>query len=195
MVKVIDDFETKQLDEIQEELKTDDWHLDKMHDIILNSLEAEDLITKKLRLASTERKITRWDRLADKVANFWWSRSFIMIFGGLMIVWMSVNIYLAFFDAAFDPYPFILLNLMLSTIAALQAPIIMMSQNRKETKDRKRAENDYMVNLKSEIGIKMLNEKIDLLIIEKMTKLFDMQKEQLTYLKKILPDMPEASQS
>ena len=86
---------------------------------------------------------------------------------------------------AFDPYPYILLNLCLSTLAALQAPIIMMSQNRKEEKDRQRAENDYIVNLKSEIGIKMLNEKIDVLIIEEMWRLFTIQQEQLELLKKI----------
>lgn len=185
MVQFLEDFETKQLDKIEEELKTENGKLDKIHEIILNSIEEEELITRKLKLASIERKITFWDILADKVASFGGSRTFISIFLSFMIGRMIINIYLAFFQKSFDPYPFTLLNLTLSTIATLQWPIIMMSQNRKDSKDRKRAENDYMVNLKSEIGIKMMNDKIDLLIIEKMTKLFELQQQQLTLLEEI----------
>jgi uncharacterized membrane protein len=91
---------------------------------------------------------------------------------------MSLNVFI-YLDKGFDPYPFILLNLILSTIAAIQAPVIMMSQNRKEERDRQRAEDDYMVNLKSEIELRNLHEKIDLLITEQMKNLFEIQQSQM----------------
>ena len=104
-------------------------------------------------LEEEEEQLTLGQRVADRVASFGGSWPFIGIFGGLMSVWMGVNILRA---ADFDPYPFILLNLMLSTLAALQAPIIMMSQNRHAVKDKLLAENDYQVNLKAEIGVQSL---------------------------------------
>ena len=93
-----------------------------------------------------------------------------------MLVWMGINLFLL--SRPFDPYPFILLNLFLSTIAALQAPIIMMSQNRKEEKDRQRAVNDYLINLKAEIEVRNLHQKLDLLISEQMKTLFEIQQVQ-----------------
>ncbi|MGI6110157.1 MAG: DUF1003 domain-containing protein [Eubacteriaceae bacterium] len=98
-------------------------------------------------------------RAADKVAQFAGSWGFIFSFCAMMVVWMIINIMMA--DQAFDAYPFILLNLVLSCIAAIQAPLIMMSQNRQEEKDRKRAENDFIVNLKSELMVDNLHEKLD----------------------------------
>jgi CRP/FNR family transcriptional regulator, cyclic AMP receptor protein len=103
-------------------------------------------------IAEEEDKLTLGQRVADRVAAFGGSWPFIGIFGGLMAIWMTINAILGNLSA-FDPYPFILLNLMLSTLAALQAPIIMMSQNRQSSKDKALAENDYKVNLKSEMGI------------------------------------------
>jgi len=100
-----------------------------------------------------------------------------------MLVWVSVNVYLA--AKPFDPYPFILLNLLLSTIAALQAPVILMSQNRKEKKDRQRAVNDYLINLKSEIEIRNLHHKLDLLISEQMQTMFEIQKVQVDLMQEI----------
>jgi len=181
--KDVKEFQTNQINELEKSLKTGNQDLNKIHDIILHSLEEEELITKKLKEAHHDQKISFPDRLSDKIAEFGGSRSFIIVFGLVMAIWMTANVILA--SKAFDPYPYILLNLCLSTVAALQAPVIMMSQNRKETKDRQRAENDYIVNLKSEIGIKMLNEKIDVLIIEEMGRLFAIQQEQLELLKKI----------
>jgi uncharacterized membrane protein len=104
-------------------------------------------------LEEAEDKLTLGQRVADRVASFGGSWPFIFIFGGIMAVWMTTN---EIRGVVFDPYPFILLNLLLSTLAALQAPIIMMSQNRQATKDKLLAENDYMVNLKSEIGVQTL---------------------------------------
>ena len=101
-------------------------------------------------------------RAADAIAKFAGSWAFIFSFTGVLILWMVVNTLLA--AKAFDPYPFILLNLVLSCVAAIQAPLIMMSQNRQEEKDRRRAENDYKVNLKTEIMIEDLYDKVNLIL-------------------------------
>lgn len=104
-------------------------------------------------------KYTLGQRAADTIAKFAGSWAFIFSFAGVLLLWMVVNVVLA--TKAFDPYPFILLNLVLSCVAAIQAPLIMMSQNRQEAKDRERAENDYKVNLKNELIIDDLHQKLD----------------------------------
>ncbi len=131
-------------------------------------------------------------KLADKVASFGGSWKFIIIFGVFIFIWMIINIiFLA--SKAFDPYPFILLNLILSCIAALQAPVIMMSQNRQEEKDRERAQNDYMINLKSEMEVRMLHEKIDHLIINQQNKLLEIQQIQIDMLNDISEKIKKSS--
>ena len=107
-------------------------------------------------------KYTLGQRAADTIAKFAGSWAFIFSFAGVLILWMVVNAILA--TKAFDPYPFILLNLVLSCVAAIQAPLIMMSQNRQEEKDRRRAENDYKVNLKTEIMIEDLYDKVNAIL-------------------------------
>ena len=107
----------------------------------------------------SEKKYTLGQRAADAIAKFAGSWAFIFSFTGVLVLWMVVNIIMA--TKAFDPYPFILLNLVLSCVAAIQAPLIMMSQNRQEEKDRRRAENDYKVNLKTEIMIEALYDKVN----------------------------------
>ena len=107
-------------------------------------------------------KYTLGQRAADSIAKFAGSWAFIFSFSGVLILWMVVNVVLA--AGAFDPYPFILLNLVLSCVAAIQAPLIMMSQNRQEEKDRRRAENDYKVNLKTEIMIEDLYDKVNAIL-------------------------------
>lgn len=129
--------------------------------------------------------LTLGQRLADKVASFGGSWSFIVTFLLFMAVWIGSNI-LLLKDRSFDPYPFILLNLILSCIAALQAPIIMMSQNRQEEKDRERAKKDYMINLKSELEIRLLHEKIDHLIIHQQQELLEIQQLQIDMMNDIL---------
>ena len=104
-------------------------------------------------------KYTAGQRAADKIAKFAGSWAFIFSFTAVLVLWMVVNVVLA--KKAFDPYPFILLNLVLSCVAAIQAPLIMMSQNRQEEKDRRRAENDYKVNLKTEIMIEDMHNKLN----------------------------------
>lgn len=110
----------------------------------------------------SEKKYTLGQRAADAIAKFAGSWAFIFSFTGVLVLWMIVNILMA--AGAFDPYPFILLNLVLSCVAAIQAPLIMMSQNRQEEKDRRRAENDYKVNLKTEIMIEALYDKVNAII-------------------------------
>ena len=112
--------------------------------------------------AGEKEKYTLGQRAADAIAKFAGSWAFIFSFTGVLILWMAVNVLLA--AKAFDPYPFILLNLVLSCVAAIQAPLIMMSQNRQEEKDRRRAENDYKVNLKTEIMIEDLHDKVNAIL-------------------------------
>lgn len=111
---------------------------------------------------SEKEKYTLGQRAADVIAKFAGSWAFIFSFTGVLVLWMIVNTLLA--AKAFDPYPFILLNLVLSCVAAIQAPLIMMSQNRQEEKDRRRAENDYKVNLKTEIMIEDLYDKVNAIL-------------------------------
>ena len=115
-----------------------------------------------VRPEGEKEKYTLGQRAADSIAKFAGSWAFIFSFSGVLILWMVVNVLLA--ARAFDPYPFILLNLVLSCVAAIQAPLIMMSQNRQEEKDRRRAENDYKVNLKTEIMIEDLYDKVNAIL-------------------------------
>jgi uncharacterized membrane protein len=131
-------------------------------------------------------------RLADKVAAFGGSWAFILSFAGFLLVWITVNT-LVMITKPFDPYPFILLNLILSSIAALQAPVIMMSQNRQEEKDRERSRKDYMINLKSEVEIRMLHEKLDHLIMHQQQELIEIQKLQIDMMTDILAKLEHRS--
>lgn len=124
-------------------------------------------------------------RVADKVAEFGGSWTFIISFVVFLTLWIITNVFFLV-NKGFDPFPFILLNLILSCIAALQAPVIMMSQNRQEEKDRERAKNDYMINIKSELEIRMLHEKIDHLIMHQEEALIELQKVQIDMMNDIL---------
>lgn len=117
------------------------------------------LADSKISVDPSKEKITIGQKAADSIAKFAGSWAFIFSFTGALVLWMIVNVLLA--AKAFDPYPFILLNLVLSCVAAIQAPLIMMSQNRQEEKDRRRAENDYKVNLKTEIMIEDIYDKVN----------------------------------
>ena len=123
--------------------------------------------------------------VADKVAAFGGSWTFIIAFFVFISIWISSNV-IIFTNKEFDPYPFILLNLILSCIAALQAPVIMMSQNRQEEKDRERAKKDYMINLKTELEIRMLDDKIDHLVMHQQQELIEIQKVQIEMMNDIL---------
>ncbi len=151
--------------------------LNQFEEEILDNLKREELYVQKL-YDDYDRRLTKWDKLADTIATFGGSWKFIGIFGGFILVWMLVNI-VVLATRAFDPYPFILLNLILSCLAALQAPVIMMSQNRMEERDRMRAENDFKINMKAEIEIKILHEKMDHLINNQWQKLLEIQQIQI----------------
>lgn len=128
-------------------------------------------------------KASRGQRAADAVAAFGGSWTFIGLFAATMLTWILLNSFiLLLYDKAFDPYPYILLNLVLSMLAAIQAPIILMSQNRQAEKDRLTARHDYEVNLKAELEIMLLHEKLDVLREGQWDTLLDLQKEQLALL-------------
>lgn len=168
---------------LDELLTTQNVQLKKLNKIVSDSIKEEELLVQNLSLGIDE-PLNTSERLADKVATFGGSWRFIILFMLLLIVWIVINsVFLL--DKAFDPYPFILMNLILSCIAALQAPIIMMSQNRKESKDRKRSENDYLINLKAEIEIRTLHQKINLLMKDELESLFKIQKLQTEMLQRI----------
>ena len=124
-----------------------------------------------------DEQMTVGERLADKVAEFGGSWTFILLFAGFLVVWAIVNT-IVLVSSAFDPYPFVFLNLILSMLAAVQAPIIMMSQNRQATKDRLAAAHDYEVNLKAELEIMRLHEKLDEVRSQQLAKVIQQQEEQ-----------------
>ncbi|MCD8508436.1 MAG: DUF1003 domain-containing protein [Candidatus Pacebacteria bacterium] len=151
---------------------------------VIQSIVNEKPISENIDLEYQE-EITLGQRIADRVASFGGSWTFIISFGIFLAIWIILNMVLLS-QKSFDPYPFILLNLILSTLAALQAPVIMMSQNRQEEKDRERAEKDYVVNLKAELEIRALHEKIDHLMIKQQRELFEIQKIQIELMNEIL---------
>lgn len=121
------------------------------------------------------------ERVSDKIATFGGSWKFIFIFAFILFIWIGINSYVLL-TKPFDPFPFILLNLILSCIAAIQAPVIMMSQNRQEDRDRKRAEADYKINLKSELELRQLHQKVDHLLIQQWERMVEIQEVQLEVL-------------
>ena len=164
-------------------LKSENEQLIKLQKIVAQTIEEEKLIVENL-LHPPKETLTRGQSISDKVARFGGSWKFIISFSVILTLWILFNTLTPKRDD-FDPYPFILMNLVLSAIAALQAPIIMMSQNRKEEKDRKRSENDYLINLKAELEVRGLHQKIDLLLEEQIKILFESQAKQLEILKSI----------
>ncbi len=150
---------------------------------VIQSVSKNTMISTEVE--EDEQKITFGQKLADKVAEFGGSWGFIIFFMSFLVVWILLNVFWLS-NHGFDPYPFILLNLILSCIAAIQAPVIMMSQNRQEEKDRERAKKDYKINLKSELEIRELHEKIDHLIIHYQQDLLEIQKTQIDLLENIL---------
>ena len=153
---------------------------------VIQSVSKNTMISTEVE--EDEKEITFGQKLADKVAEFGGSWGFIIFFMSFLVAWILLNVFWLS-NHGFDPYPFILLNLILSCIAAIQAPVIMMSQNRQEEKDRERAKKDYKINLKSELEIRELHEKIDHLIIHYQQDLLEIQKTQIDLLENILHDV------
>jgi uncharacterized membrane protein len=155
---------------------------------VMQSIRDRSLITEKPD-GDTADKLTFGQRIADKMALFGGSWRFIIIFGIMLFLWISLNTFLIL-SKPYDPYPFILLNLILSCLAAIQAPVIMMSQNRQEMKDRDRSMNDYQVNLKAEIEIRQLHEKIDHMMVHQSNRMLEIQQIQLELLEQLLKKHP-----
>ena len=166
-------------DVLQEEI----GELSALDQEVIESLEQHEILSSDIS-KQFEKKLTFGERLSDHIAEFGGSWKFLITFGAVLLVWIAINGVLLV-THAFDPYPFILLNLILSCLAAVQAPIIMMSQNRAEARDRLRAENDYKVNLKAELEIRHLHEKIDHLLRRQYNRLFEIQQIQIELLEEL----------
>lgn len=162
---------------LQEVLESDRGDLDTLEAGVLESMRVQELLSENVNEAFDE-KLTMGQRLADQVASFGGSWRFIIGFAVLIFIWIVINS-LVLFYRPFDPYPYILLNLALSCLAAVQAPIIMMSQNRLETRDRLRSESDYRTNLKAELEVRLLHEKVDHLLTHQWQRLLEIQALQL----------------
>lgn len=176
----LNNYREKYLSDMMQEQLGELSSLDKT---VLAALNEKKLLSDQLE--DQAEPDTYGQRIADKVATFGGSWTFIISFMTFLLIWIAFNAFVLL-NKGFDPYPFILLNLILSCLAALQAPVIMMSQNRQEEKDRERSKKDYMINLKSEVEIRLLHDKIDHLIIHQQQELLEMQKIQLDTMKDLL---------
>ncbi len=169
---------------VEDALEEETGQLSALHEEVLESLKEHEILSKNLNL-EFEQDLTVWERMSDKVASFGGSWRFIGGFAVVIVIWVAVNS-IALLRQPFDPYPYILLNLVLSCLAAIQAPVIMMSQNRQDAKDRLRSEHDYQLNLKAELEIRHLNEKIDLLLTSQWRRLLEIQRIQMEVLEELV---------
>lgn len=165
---------------VEEMLMQERGELSDLDRRVAESLEHHETIAENVEEEYEDQRTTG-EKLSDQLASFGGSWAFLIVFFSFLVAWMAINVYQGE-KAAFDAYPFILLNLILSTIAAIQAPIIMMSQRRVEEKDRLRSENDYKVNLKAELEIRHLHEKVDHLLTKQWERLIELQQLQLEVL-------------
>jgi uncharacterized membrane protein len=183
-INELDSYRRRYLARLVEEEKGDLAFID---DDVMKAFRDNTVLSENIE-PEINAKLTIGQKLADKIAKFGGSWTFIVVFFSFLLIWMAINIWVLT-KKPFDPYPFILLNLILSCLAAIQAPIIMMSQNRQEQKDRQRAEHDYKINLKAELEIKLIGEKIDHLIAHQNKKLLEIQEIQVDYLEDLLKRM------
>jgi uncharacterized membrane protein len=168
---------------VQDLLQSERGELTALDEEVLDSLRTHQVLSANAE-TEFEQKWTYGEQLADRIATFGGSWTFLIIFTGFLLTWIAVNSAVLFWHPV-DPYPYILLNLMLSCLAAAQAPVIMMSQNRQEAKDRLRARNDYLVNLKAELEIRHLHEKIDHLLSHQWGRLVEIQEVQIDLLNEL----------
>jgi len=177
-----DDFNKYRIKYIIKLIEEEKGSIANLEEEVIRSIQENDLLT--FNTGKAEESLSIGEKIADEVASFGGSWKFIILFFIILLTWILINsIYIMI--KPFDPYPFILLNLILSCLAAIQAPIIMMSQNRQEKKDRIRSENDYKINLKSEIEIRTLHEKVDHLLLDQWSKMMRIQEIQLEILEEI----------
>ena len=164
-------------------LESERGELSSLENEVVRSLREHELLSSNVD-AEFEQKWSFGERLADKIATFGGSWTFLICFGVFLIIWIGINSFVVL-SHPLDPYPYIFLNLILSCLAAIQAPIIMMSQNRQEAKDRIRSQHDYQVNLKAELEIRHLHEKVDHLLSQQWERLVSIQEIQLELLSEL----------
>jgi uncharacterized membrane protein len=173
---------------VKDVLETEKGDLSTLEEQVMKSLKEHELLSKNINI-EFDRQLTLGERLADKIAEFGGSWRFILTFSGVFLFWIALNSF-ALIWKPFDPFPFILLNLVLSCLAAIQAPVIMMSQNRQEAKDRLRSEHDYSINLKAELEIRHLHEKIDHLLMNQWQRLLEIQEIQMELMEELAHKIP-----
>lgn len=178
-----DDLQKFRRQAVEEMILREHGELTKLDEEVIESLSSHATVADNVEAEFLEKR-TFGERVADRTAGFAGSWTFIIGFFSVLVVWMTINA-VPLMTKAFDPYPFILLNLVLSCIAAVQAPLIMMSQRRQESKDRLRSENDYQVNLKAELEIRALHEKIDHHLLRQWERLSEIQEMQMELLEEV----------
>lgn len=184
----LEELNKARLKHVEKFLDNPDDRLRQAQQEVLHSIQERQILSRDTT-EDFDRQLSFGERMADKIAEFGGSWTFIGIFGLVLVVWMGVNT-VGIFKKPFDPYPFIFLNLVLSCVAAIQAPVIMMSQNRQEERDRLHADNDYKVNLKAELEIRHLNEKVDRLLNEQWKHLLEIQQMQMEMLEEMQQRKP-----
>jgi len=170
---------------VRQSLEAERGELSALENQVVKSLMEQEILSKNVN-AEFERRLSLGDRMADRVADFGGSWRFVTIFGAVLVVWVGINSVVLLWRP-FDPYPFILLNLILSCLAAIQAPVIMMSQNRQEAKDRLRSEHDYKINLRAELEIRHLQAKLDQLMNHQWQRLMEIQEIQTELMQQLVP--------
>jgi len=189
----VEDLHRYRMQHMREVLETEKGELTELEERVLESLHTHAPLSQHV-LGDFEDKLTLGERLADRIATFGGSWRFISMFAAVLVAWMLINT-LLLIQRPFDPYPFILLNLVLSCLAAVQAPVIMMSQNRQEAKDRHRAEHDYQVNLKAELEVRQLHDKLDHLLLHQWERLLAIQQVQIDIMEELVrqPDVKRSA--
>ena len=178
-----DDLGKFRRDYVKEVLQDEVGELSALDNEVVESLQQHEILSSDIS-KQFEKKLTFGERLSDTIAAFGGSWTFIIFFSFVLFLWVVANSFILA-NRAFDPYPYILMNLVLSALAALPAPVIMMSQNRSEARDRLRGENDYKINLKAELEIRHLHEKLDHLLRRQYNRLFELQQIQIELLEEL----------
>ncbi len=179
----LDDLHRFQHQHVENVLKAEKGELTQLEQEVLDSLQQHETLSANPDV-EFDARLTLGQRLADHIADFGGSWTFLILFGLVIMAWMTLNSFILA-TRPFDPYPYILLNLVLSCLAAIQAPIIMMSQNRQEDRDRLRAIRDYQVNLKAELEIRHLHQKLDHLLSHQWERLVEIQEIQMELINEI----------
>ena len=179
----LDDLQRFQQQYVQSLLADEQGELSRLDKEVLQGLKEHEILSRNPEI-EIDSSLTFGQRLADRIANFGGSWSFIIFFILVLLGWMTLNSWMLL-AKPFDPYPYILLNLVLSALAAIQAPLIMMSQNRQEARDRARAQHDYQVNLKAELEIRQLHQKIDHMLTHQWERLVEIQEVQMELINEV----------